>query len=82
MSLPAPEESALAWFVREAGPSPATGVEHTDGRLEDGDALRVMSETDGLVVFGDGVEADRLVLGWGQSVTLRVSARRLCLVAE
>ncbi|HVM14728.1 MAG TPA: hypothetical protein VM287_10425 [Egibacteraceae bacterium] len=82
VSMPAPEEPALAWFVREAWPSPATGVERTEGRLEDSDALRVMSETDGLVVFGDGVEADRLVLAWGQSVALRVSPRRLCLVPE
>lgn len=81
VQLPAPEEAALSWFVREAWPSPVTGVERTQGRLEDNSALRVMSEADGLVVFGDGVEADRIVLAWGQSVTLRVSPRRLCLVA-
>ena len=79
--LPSPEEAALAWFVREAWPSPATGVELTQGRLEHSDALRVMSEADGLVVFGDGVEADRIVLAWGQAVSLRVSPHRLCLVA-
>jgi hypothetical protein len=80
--LPAPEEPALAWYVREAWPSPATGVEHTEGRLENGATLQIVSETDGLVVFGDGVEADRLTLAWGQSVTLRVSSRQLCLYAE
>ena len=81
IQLPAPEEAALAWFVREAWPSPATGVEHTQGRLAAGESLRVISEADGLVVFGDGVESDRIVLAWGQSVALRVSPRRLNLVA-
>ena len=81
LRLPGPVDPQLAWFVREAWPSPATGVNLTQGRLGNGDALRVMSEADGLVVFGDGVETDRIVLAWGQSVMLRVSSRRLWLVA-
>jgi len=79
LQLPAPEERRLVWFVREAWPSPATGVECTEGEL-DGPSLRVEVETDGLVAFGDGIENDRLVFRWGQVVEIGLSDRRLNLV--
>lgn len=78
LRLPAPTDPGLAWFVREAWPSPATGADLTEGVLA-GTELTVAAETDGLVAFGDGIERDRLVLSWGQRVTVRTAARTLTL---
>jgi hypothetical protein len=80
LELPAPAQAALCWFVREAWPSPATGVDLTEGTLADGQALVVVAESD-LVLFGDGIESDALSLTWGQGVTLSVADRPLQLVA-
>lgn len=78
--LPSPTDPLLAWFVREAWPSPATGADLTEGLLDAGGELRLTVESDQLVVFGDGVESDRLVATWGQEITVRVGANRLRLV--
>ncbi len=79
LRLPEPEERALCWFVREAWPSPATGTELTEGTLGPGEQLTVAVESD-LVVFGDGIESDRISLTWGQRITLSVTGRRLRLL--
>jgi hypothetical protein len=79
-NLPGPEEADLCWFVREAWPSPATGVQHTAGRLLPGQLLTLTSESEQLVAFADGVESDRLVLTWGQRITIGGSDHRLRLV--
>lgn len=80
VALPGASSSDLAWFVREAWPSPTSGVALTMGALHPGEGLEVLVQSDSLVVFGDGLEADRLTATWGQTVRLAVSERRLRLV--
>ena len=77
MVLPRPEERTLSWFVREAWPSSGTGVGHVVGLIGEGSGLELRCESDELVAFGDGIEGDRLLIGWGQSITVGVSPRVL-----
>lgn len=79
LALPAPAEPRLAWFVREAWPSPATGAGLTEGDLVGGE-LTLTVTSDRLVAFGDGVESDALTLTWGQSVRIGRAGTVLRLV--
>jgi len=79
LALPTPPEPRLLWFVREAWPSPATGTSMTEGEL-DGHDLALTIQSDRLVAFGDGIEADSLTLTWGQTVRVGQAPETLRLV--
>lgn len=78
--LPTPVERSLAWFVREAWPSPTTGVTMTEGILKAGRALEITVASDRLVVFGDGIESDRCEVSWGQQIRVGIAEQTLALV--
>ncbi len=83
VALPSPVESRLAFFVREAFPSVATGTELTEGCFACGEALEVVSEmNDDGVIFGDGIEEDRLEFRWGLRTEIREAGAKLNLVQE
>ena len=79
--LPGPTEPRLVYFVREAWPSVQTGTRLVHGSLGENEELGITSEmSEGGVLFGDGIEADRIELGWGARARLRIAPRRLRLV--
>ncbi len=80
-ALPAPGDPLLAFFVREPFPSVSTGTSVAQGHLEGGDCLEVVSEmNEGGTLFGDGIEIDRVQLGWGMTARVRIAGERLRLV--
>lgn len=80
LALPGPADPRLIWFVREAWPSPTTGTSLVEGVLEGSERLRVTVESDRLVAFGDGMEADSLELTWGQTIRVGRSDTALRLI--
>jgi len=80
LGLPGASDDHLAWFVREAWPSPTSGTDLVEGLIQPTETLRVEARRDGLVVFGDGMEHDRIELVWGQSVVIEADHRPLRLV--
>lgn len=81
LRLPEPTELQLVYFVREPFPSHATGTSVQEGALAPGAVLQVTSEMDeDGVVFGDGIEQDRLEFAWGTQLAVRCADRALRLV--
>lgn len=81
LRLPAPEDERLAFYVREAFPSVATGTRLTSGLIGKGQVLEIQSElNEGGVIFGDGIEADYLAFNWGMRATFSVAPQKLALV--
>lgn len=80
VSLPRPLEPKLAWFAREAWPSHFTSVDHTHGSVGMADRLELVVESEELVCFGDGMEADALKLRWGQTVGVEIAQQKLNLL--
>jgi NAD kinase len=76
-----PEEDALAYFVREAFPSVATGTSIRAGKIGKSEPVRVTSRmNDGGVIFADGIEHDYLGFDWGRMIQVSIAPRRLNLV--
>lgn len=83
VKLPLPEERSLAFFVREAFPGSGFAATTTYGRLGINEHLTVTSEMNsGGVVFGDGIEEDRIEFLWGNIATIAVSKKQLRLVRD
>lgn len=81
LQLPKPGDPALALFVREPFPSVSTGTSLDSGLVTRAGQLEVVSEMDdGGVVFGDGIEDDRLDFAWGMKLIVGMSEQRLHLV--
>ena len=82
LELPRPTDDALAFFVREPFPSRSTDTGIREGRIATGDALEIVSEMNsGGVIFGDGIEADRLEFSWGSVARVGLADFRLNLLA-
>ena len=82
MALPKPCDPSLAFFVREAFPSVATGTDVTQGLIGGAERLLVVSEmNEGGVIFGDGIESDHLSFDWGVTAELSIADKQLHLVA-
>lgn len=79
--LPAPTEPCLVFLVREPFPSITTGTKLTEGRIEGDTRFEVISElNEGGVLFGDGIEADRLEFRWGLRAQVGIAPQKLRLV--
>jgi NAD kinase len=86
--LPAPTDPRLVFFVREAFPSRASATALTEGSIvepggdgDGSDALEVVSQmNEGGVIFGDGMEEDRIRFDWGRRATVRIAKEQLRLV--
>lgn len=80
--LPSTDSNDIAWFVREAWPSRATGTTFSWGVATVEYPLTITAQSDLLVAFGDGIERDRLSIDFGQRLTIGPASTRLRLVTR
>jgi NAD kinase len=81
LDLPSPADPVLAFFVREPFPSIATGTSLDGALVPSGQALVITSEmNEGGVLFGDGIEDDRLEFPFGTRAEVMPAAETLRLV--
>ncbi|MCK5363419.1 MAG: hypothetical protein KAR22_10645, partial [Gammaproteobacteria bacterium] len=67
---------------REPFPSRSTDAGIREGRIASGDTLEIVSEMNsGGVVFGDGIEGDRLDFTWGRVARVTLADFHLNLLA-
>lgn len=80
-ALPKPTDHRLAFFVREAWPSRATGTSLNQGSVDSQHPLELTSEMneDG-VLFGDGIEQDHLEFTWGMRAVVTIAPDCLKLI--
>lgn len=76
----APNERAIAFFVREPFPSIATGTSLRCGRIAERPLEVASRMNEGGVIFADGIEQDFLAFDWGRRVTVRPAGHALNLV--
>ena len=78
---PTPCEPRLLFLVREAYPSPSSSVDTVQGTLSKRESLQLVSQMNhGGVVFGDGIEEDRLTFPFGMSLSVGLAEQMLQLV--
>ena len=53
----------------------STGTACTEGDLTAGQTLSLTAESDQLVLFGDGIEADAIPVNWGQAARITVAGQ-------
>ncbi len=71
----------MAFFVRESFPSVGTGTSIRDGTIGANERLTVVSRMNaGGVIFGDGIEDDRIDFHWGMKANIEVADTCLYLV--
>jgi len=81
LALPAPCDRCLAVFVREAFPSVRTATSFTQGLIGEEETLELTSEmNESGVIFGDGIEEDRIEFSWGMRARISIARERLALV--
>jgi hypothetical protein len=57
------------------------GTHLTQGLVGEEEVLEIVSEmNESGVIFGDGIEDDRIDFGWGMQARIRVARSRLALV--